>query len=140
MPKLISQRNCMNLETFVYHLCAAILLQYHKLQGYRTINIANTVVTQAELMIVSMPYFIDACEGQISKVSSSDSLNGRHSSDSGKDMDRPGSSSLSGSDSSPRNSSDSGTESNVAKQKFQVSETAINESGLRYRYLLNIVQ
>uniref|UniRef100_A0A671Q9E9 Shootin-1-like n=1 Tax=Sinocyclocheilus anshuiensis TaxID=1608454 RepID=A0A671Q9E9_9TELE len=55
-------------------------------------------------------------DGQLSKVSSSNSLNGRHSSDSGKDTEGPGSSSLSGSERGSRTSSDSGREPAVARQ------------------------
>ncbi|KAI7789346.1 putative shootin-1, partial [Triplophysa rosa] len=55
-------------------------------------------------------------DGQLSKVSSSNSLNGRHSSDSGKDSDVPGSSSLSGSERGSRTSSDSGREPAAARQ------------------------
>lgn len=54
--------------------------------------------------------------GQLSNVSSSNSLNGRHSSDSGKDTEGPGSSSLSGSERGSRTSSDSGREPAVARQ------------------------
>lgn len=73
-------------------------------------------------------------------MSSFDSLNGRHSSDSGKDTDRPSSISLSGSDSSPRSSSDLGTEPNGGKQNAAVrtslsekepSELVINGSSAR---------
>lgn len=55
-------------------------------------------------------------DGHLSKVSSSSSLNARHSSDSGKDTDVAGSSSLSGSERGSRTSSDSGREPAVARQ------------------------
>ncbi|KAA0709205.1 Shootin-1 [Triplophysa tibetana] len=55
-------------------------------------------------------------DAQLSKVSSSNSLNCRHSSDSGKDSDMPGSSSVSGSERGSSTSSDSCREPAMARQ------------------------
>ncbi|KTG45645.1 hypothetical protein cypCar_00006832, partial [Cyprinus carpio] len=70
----------------------------------------------SELEVILRRRRKQAYDGQLSKVSSSNSLNGRHSSDSGKDTDGPGSSSLSGSERGSRTSSDSGREPAVARQ------------------------
>uniref|UniRef100_A0A4W4G0N2 Shootin-1 n=1 Tax=Electrophorus electricus TaxID=8005 RepID=A0A4W4G0N2_ELEEL len=69
-----------------------------------------------------------ASDSPISKVCSSDSLNGRHSSDSGRETDGPGGGSLSGSEAGSRSSSDSGRE---AVPTQSCSEQGAEPDGLR---------
>ncbi|ROL47349.1 Shootin-1 [Anabarilius grahami] len=79
----------------------------------------------SELEVILRRRRKQAYDGQLSKVSSSNSLNGRHSSDSGKDTEGPGSSSLSGSERGSRTSSDSGREPAMARQS--------SDSGMEFK-------